>query len=263
MVAADEQGLSVIARQPMGPGDEAALWRAALACPTQSIGTRSRRRPPEDVFPWQLTDGVYLCGYNAEASFGAHSYFVIRQEGNLLIDSPRYTKRLVDRFAELGGVAHVLLSHQDDVADAHQYAERFAARVWIHEADADAAPYATDILRSDDIVAMTPGVRAIPVPGHTHGSVVFEDDRGHLFTGDSLAWDERRRDLDVFGSYTWYSWQALTTSMARLANVTRFNWVLPGHGKWGRASSDEMAGKLRRLAEEMKTHTALTWDRRQ
>ncbi len=262
LIAADDEGLSVVVRQPSGPDDEAAMWRAALACPTQSIGTRSRLRSPPGVFPWRLTDDVYLCGYNDEASFGAHSYLVVREEGNLLIDSPRYTRRLVDGVAELGGVAHVLLSHRDDVADADRYAERFGARVWIHEADADAAPYATDLLRGDDIAVVAPGVRAIPVPGHTRGSVVFEDDRGHLFTGDSLSWNEERAGLDVFGSATWYSWTALTASMARLAGVARFSWVLPGHGKWGHADPEEMTRQLGQLAEDMRVHTARAWDRR-
>jgi glyoxylase-like metal-dependent hydrolase (beta-lactamase superfamily II)/ferredoxin len=262
LIAADERGLSVIVRQPSDPDDEAALWRAALACPTQSIGTLSQRRPQPGVFPWQLTDDVYLCGYNDEASFGAHSYFVVRQEGNLLVDSPRYTLSLVERFAELGGVAHLLLSHRDDVADADRYAERFSARVWIHEADADAAPYATDFIRGRDIVAVAPGVRAIPVPGHTQGSVVFEDDRGHLFTGDSLSWNQERNSLDVFGSATWYSWEALTASIARLAEVARFEWVLPGHGKWGHARAEEMTVQLGRLAEGMKGHASYTWDLR-
>jgi len=262
IIAADEEGRSVIVRQPSGPDDEAAMWRAAMACPTRSIGTRSRRRPPPDVFPWQLTDNVYLCGYNDESSFGAHSYFVVREEGNLLVDSPRHTRRLADRFADLGGVAHVLLSHRDDVADADRYAERFGARVWIHEADADAAPYATDILRGEDIVTVAAGVRAIPVPGHTRGSVVFEDDRGHLFTGDSLSWNEERNGLDVFGSATWYSWPALTASMARLAGAARFSWVLPGHGKWGHARPEEMTRQLAQLADDMGNHTKQTWGRR-
>jgi glyoxylase-like metal-dependent hydrolase (beta-lactamase superfamily II) len=262
LIAADERGQSVVVRQPSSPDDEAAMWRAALACPTQSLGTRSRRRAPSSVFPWRLTDDVHLCGHNDEASFGAHSYLVAREQGNLLVDSPRYTGRLVDRLAELGGVAHVLLTHRDDVADAARYAERFGARVWIHATDADAAPFATDIVHGDDIVAVAPGVRAIPVPGHTRGSMVFEDDRGHLFTGDSLSWNEERGGLDVFGSATWYSWKALTASMARLARVTRFSWVLPGHGKWGHADAEEMARQLGRLADDMCAHTARTWDRR-
>lgn len=262
LVVADDEGRSVVARQPANPDEEASMWRAALACPTQSIGTRSGRRPPSAVFPSQLTGGVFLCGFNHEASFGAHSYFAVRQGGNLLVDSPRYTRRLADALAAMGGVAHVLLSHRDDVADADRYAQRFGARVWIHEADADAAPYATDVLRGDDVVEIAPGVRAIPVPGHTRGSVVFEDDRGHLFSGDSLAWSEQRRGLIVFGSATWYSWQALTGSMARLARVASFEWVLPGHGKWGHAPRGEMTSQLLRLADDMKAHTAASWARR-
>ena len=86
LIAADERGLSVVIRQPQSTDDEAAIWRAALACPTQSIGTRSRRHPPSGVFPWRLTDDVYLCGYNDASSFGAHSYLVVRAAGNLLVD---------------------------------------------------------------------------------------------------------------------------------------------------------------------------------
>lgn len=262
LIEADDRGLSVVVRQPSNADDEAAMWRATLACPTQSIGTSSRRRPPRGVFPWRLVDDVYLCGYNDEASFGAHSYLAVRPDGNLLVDSPRYTRRLVDRIAELGGLSHVLLSHQDDVADADRYADRFGARVWIHEADAGAAPYATDILRGDDIITVAPGVRAIPVPGHTRGSVVFEDGHGHLFTGDSLSWNQHRGGLQVFGSVTWYSWEALTASMANLARVARFGWVLPGHGMWGQADPDEMTGQLHRLVDEMGRHTKYSWDRR-
>jgi len=217
---------------------------------------------PPGVFPWRLTGDVYLCGYNDEASFGAHSYLVARKQGNLLVDSPRYTRRLVDRLVEFGGVSHVLLTHRDDVADAARYAERFAARVWIHETDADAAPFATDLVRGADVVQVAPGVRAIPSPGHTRGSMVYDVDHGHLFTGDSLSWNEDRGGLDVFGSATWYSWPALRESMARLTGVTRFSWVLPGHGKWGRADAVEMTRQLGRLVEEMGAHTASTWDRR-
>jgi hypothetical protein len=31
--------------------------------------------------------GVYLCGYNSQDSFGATSYLVIHPQGNMLIDS--------------------------------------------------------------------------------------------------------------------------------------------------------------------------------
>src|SRR4051812_2729333 len=94
LIEADRDGLSWVARQPETDDEWAEMWRAALACPTQSIGTRSRQRPPAHVFPWTVTAGVQLCGHNDESSFGAHSYFVRRPAGNLLVDSPRWTRPL-------------------------------------------------------------------------------------------------------------------------------------------------------------------------
>jgi glyoxylase-like metal-dependent hydrolase (beta-lactamase superfamily II)/ferredoxin len=231
LIGADDRGLSVFLRQPVTEDDERAVWRAALACPTQSIGTISHRRPPEGVFPWELTDGVYLCGYNSEHSFGAHSYLVVRSEGNLLVDSPRFTRRLQEPIDALGGIDHVLLTHRDDVVDADRWADRYGARVWIHELERAAAPYATDLVGGTDAVDIRPGLRVVPVPGHTRGSVVFHLEDRHLFTGDTLHWDHRSERLDVFPFQTWYSWEALTASIRVIADL-EVEWVLPGHGKW-------------------------------
>jgi ferredoxin len=170
LIGADDRGLSVVLRQPGDDEQELELWRAALACPTQSIGTRSRRHAPPGVFPHRLTDEVSLGGYNDESSFGAHSYLVERPAGNLLVDSPRYTRRLVEPFAERGGLAHILLTHQDDVADHRAWAERFGARTWIHEIERHAAPEATDLLEGEEPKVIGPGLVAVPVPGHTRGA---------------------------------------------------------------------------------------------
>lgn len=262
LIGADDAGLSFVVRQPSSPEDEAALWRAAVACPTQSIGTVSHRPVPPAVFPWRLTGGVHLCGYNDVSSFGAHSYVVQRPGGNLLVDAPRWSGSLAAALGELGGVADILLSHRDDVADADRYADRFGARVWIHEDDAAAAPYATHVLRGVDTVAVTDGVLAMPAPGHTRGSVLYLVDAEYLFTGDTLHWNHRRGHLDVFGAQTWFSWDHLRSSLERLADAAQFAWVLPGHGKWGSAHPDEFAAQLRRLIDEMAHHDRHSWSRR-
>ena len=114
---------------PNSADEAASLWRAAEACPTQSIGHRETRRPPQPAFPYELTPGVQALGHNARSSFGAHSYLVERPDGNLMVDSPRYLRSLAERIDDLGGIAHVLLSHRDDVADADRWAERYGADV--------------------------------------------------------------------------------------------------------------------------------------
>jgi glyoxylase-like metal-dependent hydrolase (beta-lactamase superfamily II) len=249
-VIVHRKGKSVFARQPANEEEERAAWRAVLVCPTASVGTEGHRAQPSDLFPQELAPGVYRCGYNAESSFGAHSYFVKRPEGNLLVDSPRHVGKLVQKLEDLGGVSDILLSHRDDVADAGRYAKHFNARVWIHEDDKRAAPYATNFLKGDQPKEIRKDLLAIPVPGHTKGSVVYLLEDTYLFTGDSLAWSRERKDLVAFRDACWYSWSAQKSSLAKLADV-RFEWVLAGHGGSIRLPAEEMRARLRALVERM------------
>lgn len=220
---------SVVASQPTDAKSEQMAWLAAQACPTQSIGTLDHRPRPGRLYPWPLLEGVYDLGSTSPDSFGASAYLVTRAGGGLLVDSPRFTSALVRSVEQMGGVAHVLLTHRDDVADAERWARHFGARVWIHEDDGSAAPFATDLMAGIDPVEVTPGVTCVPVPGHTRGSVVWIV--GEVaFTGDSLAWSHEGGDLIAYKGTCWYSWDAQLGSLERLAHVCRPNWVLPGHG---------------------------------
>lgn len=254
LIAAAPDGQSIVVRQPSTDAEELVMWRAALACPTRSIGRVDRAPAPEGVYPWEVTDGVFLLGHNDRRSFGAHSWFVPAngRRGGLMVDGPHWDRGLVDAMDARGGLAHVLLSHQDDIADAEKYASHFGARVWIHEADAAAAPFATDVLHGDDEAVIDEGVVAFPVPGHTRGSVLYVVDDRALFTGDSLAWFHREGDLGAFRGATWYSWSALRDSLGRFAaSGHRWEWICPGHGKWHGAPAGEMHDRLVKLVARM------------
>ena len=245
---------SVFARQPNTPDEVHRAWLAAELCPTRSIRTESRLRPPPRVYPHELTEGVYLCGHNHRSSFGAHSYFVPRPGGNLLFDSPQFTRKLVAPFEEMGGISKILLSHRDDVADAHKWAEHFDAEVYIHRDDRSAAPYASHVIEGSSPAAATDlaeGLRAIPVPGHTKGSVVFQVDETLLFTGDSLTWDYERDRMRAFRNACWYSWPAQKQSLIDLAEY-RFAQLFSGHGPWSpRREPSEMRALLLELTQRM------------
>lgn len=252
LIEADPDGLSIVIRQPANPDEELLMWRAALACPTRSIGTVERQATPDDIYPWELTPGVFLNGHNSRHSFGAHSYWVPRPDGGLLIDAPQWSRDVVTAMEAHGGLAHVLLSHRDDIADAEKFVEHFDARVWIHETDAYAAPFATDLLRGTDETEIEPGIVGFPVPGHTQGSVLYLVDEKWLFTGDSFAWFHREGQLGAFRGATWYSWDAQRESLARFAATEHtFEWVFPGHGKWHGATATEMHTHLDALVARM------------
>jgi len=251
LLFADVHGSSVVRRQP-GAGEQTDAWLAAQACPTMSIGTVSHRHRPGRLYPREVApgSGVFDLGYCSPDSFGASAWFVARPAGNVLVDSPRFTEALAGPIGEMGGIDHVVLTHRDDVADGQRWATRFGARTWIHADDRDAAPWATDIVTREREVQ--PGLLAIPVPGHTKGSMVFLLDGVWLFTGDSLAWSHERGDLTAFRDACWYSWTAQVESLAELAERHRFAAVLPGHGARRVGDADEMHDRLVALVDRMR-----------
>ena len=251
LIAATGEGKSIVTRQPAAPGEELALWRAALACPTRSIGTASRRRPPPGVFPMQVAPGVFLCGHNDVRSFGAHAWFVPQARDPFLVDAPRWNGALARAIDRAGGIGHVLLTHRDDIADAQRYAEHFGARVWIHDADRDAAPFATDIITAAREAAIFPGMIAFAMPGHTRGSVAYLHNQRHLFSGDTLAWSMQTSEVRSIEKI-WYSRQEHHRSVVRLARSGhRFEHLFPGHGGWTPAPVNDLSGRLARLAGQL------------
>ena len=225
----EKAGRSAFVRQPSTADEVLAAWRAALVCPTASIHAPGKLRRPAGLYPHELAQGVYRLGFNARASFGAHSYFAIVENLRFMIDAPRWARPLVDWMSDQGGLDHILLTHQDDVADAQRYAKHFGARVWIHEGDVSSVPCATDVMYGWNPQGPTDAIKVIYVPGHTQGSVMYLAKGEFLFTGDSLAWDILRSSLQAFPEHCWYDWATQLRSLSRLRAET-FSWVLAGHG---------------------------------
>jgi glyoxylase-like metal-dependent hydrolase (beta-lactamase superfamily II) len=202
-------------------------------------------------FPLVIEEPVLYCGYNSPKSYGGNSYFVRPPAGNWLIDSPKFVTPLVKRLEALGGIAHIFLTHRDDVADAERYAEHFQSRRIIHRDELPSQPGAEVVLEGSGPWELAPGFRAIPTPGHTKGHCVLLFQDRFLFTGDHLAWDRDRQELAASEDYCWYSWPQQAESMRRLADY-RFEWVLPGHGQKVQLPANEMRARILRLAETMR-----------
>ncbi|QRN93991.1 MBL fold metallo-hydrolase [Archangium violaceum] len=248
----EKDGKTVVLRQPSTEAEIVAATRAMLICPTNSIGVVGLEPRTEGLFPLELEAGVYLCGFNSSRSYGSNSFFAVRKAGNFLVDSPRFVPPLVKRFESLGGVQDILLTHRDDVADADRYAAHFGARVWIHEEDRHAAPYATSLVRGQEPATIREGLVALPVPGHTRGSMMFLLEDRYLFTGDSLYWSRENQRLSAFQRQCWYSWEKQAESLARLVDSVRFEWVLAGHGGRHHAPHEVLRASLSALVERMR-----------
>ena len=244
----ERNGQSVFDRQPGTEVELRQAWRARILCPSASVRTESRSKITSPVFPELMTERVYRLGYNAAASYGAHSFALRHESGVFMIDSPRWTRAVVDQLHAWGGLVGILLSHQDDVADARRYADQFCAPVWIHEKDRAAAPFAEKMLTGSEAITIANDLLAIPVPGHSRGSVCYLWNRC-LFAGDTLAWDFASSDLVAYRSYCW-SWGTLRTSLSRLLAYD-VEWVFAGHGGSHHLPAAQMRARLANLVERM------------
>jgi len=249
----DSGDYSFVYAQPQTDKARRKAIRALLACPTGSIGTLHKNNVKEvmEDFPLHLEDGVYYAGFNSPKSYGGNSYLVQHPEGNWLIDSPKYLPHLVRKFEELGGITYIFLTHRDDVAEAHKYAQKFRSQRIIHRADRSAQPDAEIVIEGNDPVRLSPGFLVIPTPGHTRGHCVLLYRNRFLFTGDHLWWSRVNKRLSASQSVCWSSWSDQTKSMAKLQHFT-FEWVLPGHGQRVKLPADVMQQELAALVDRMR-----------
>src|SRR5882724_5863301 len=119
-VFAEAAASSFVNQQPHTPAERRSALHALVSCPTGSIGSLGDESPKSVMgdFPMLIEEPVYYCGFNSPKSYGGNSYFIQHAQGNWLVDSPKFLPQLVQQFEERGGIAHIFLTHRDDVADA-------------------------------------------------------------------------------------------------------------------------------------------------
>lgn len=231
------EGQSAVLRQPETPEEKFKAVQALFSCPTASIGYHAKDvdlKAVAESFPLLIEDNVYHCGYHSAKSFGAASYFIKREEGNIIVDSPRFTPALVKRLEELGGIKYIFLTHKDDVADHEKFAKHFKAERIIHEAELCEAIPSAEIVVRDSFSTRIDESEDAPViiytPGHTKGHLCLLYKKKFLFTGDHIAYSKTLNQLVAFRKHCQYSWDKLYESVEKLIDYD-FEWILPGHGR--------------------------------
>ncbi len=215
----DAGGHSLVDRQPTAAIGRRRASMAVLACPTASIGTddKSEMEAATAAFPSPIEGEVSFCGYTAEASFGAWSYFIQRPAGNVLMDSPRAAGPLLDALEARGGVATMVLSHRDDVADHAAFRRRFGCDRVMHRADR--VPGLERYVDGTDPVRLADDLVFIPTPGHTRGSACLLYRDTFLFTGDHLYWNPEAGRLSASKAMNWAPVRVEGDELALLARA--------------------------------------------
>lgn len=178
-------GQTAVLRQPETAEQRQAALQALLACPTFSIHCQDKQsdelRAAVGSFP-KLVQGsshAYHCGYASKGSFGAVSYLLVREGGNVLVDSPRFDSKLLKNIEALGGAKYMFLTHRDDVADHSRWAQSLGCQRIIHAEEATDSQQTTACeiqLGGEGPWQLPDGdsdVTLIFTPGHTEAHVVM------------------------------------------------------------------------------------------
>ena len=234
---APAENRSFVHTQPKENKEVQKALMALVDCPVAAIGAPKEliAQIPENIFPQLIrkhsSGDIYYCGWSSKKSFGASSWLIIRPEGNVLIDSPRWSTPLAKTIAQMGGVKHMLLTHGDDVADHELWSKSFHCERWIHENDASAAPQVENLISEMDCLDFYKDLKLIHTPGHTAGSIVILLGRREqiIFSGDHLWWNPDQNSIVASPKYCWWNWSEQIKSIKKLLNFD-ISLILPGHG---------------------------------
>ena len=250
----EREDRSIVAEQPENAREWLEAKQAMVSCPTNSIGVKNAPDSFKDAkvqFPMLVAGNIYYCGFTSKDSFGASSYLIQRPEGNILIDSPRFNAALVKEIEELGGIKTMILTHQDDVADHALFAENFKCERILHLSEVNSGTKDVEHkISPTETLELEPGLKIIPVPGHTKGHVAILYQDKYLFTGDHVFVTAEGTELRASRGVCWYSWQEQIESVRKLLSYS-FEWVLPGHGGWGYFAPEDIKPALNKLLTSM------------
>lgn len=132
-----------------------------------------------------------------------HAYIWTSSGGNVLFYNTSLASE-IEAMAELGGVQHQYLSHQDEVAPSlRTIKQRFGSTLHIAAPEVAIARETCDVDGTfDQRKSEPPGFEVIPTPGHTPGSACYlvpgADGTSYLFTGDTIL---RGADGTWFAGY--------------------------------------------------------------
>jgi glyoxylase-like metal-dependent hydrolase (beta-lactamase superfamily II) len=143
-------------------------------------------QPSQIKLPRVVLNNIFAFPPNRE-TLGGTSYFIVGNEGNILIDSPAWDTTNQDFISAHGGVSWLFITHRDALAKIPEIQQAYNCEVLIQEQEAYLLPglQVTTFAAGLTLNSLT---ELIWTPGHSPGSacLYYADIGGILFTGRHL-----------------------------------------------------------------------------
>jgi glyoxylase-like metal-dependent hydrolase (beta-lactamase superfamily II) len=198
-------------------------------------------KPPRAVFPQEIPSGSSLQSDFAQESIfafppnrdtlGGTSYFIVRNEGNILIDCPALDQTNQDFLAAHGGVRWLFLTHRGAIGKTAEIQKALGCKVLMQEQEAYLLPGLTVTTFSQEFI-LDAAVKVIWTPGHSPGSscLYYSTLGGILFSGRHLVPNQKGEAVPLRTAKTFHWPRQINSVQLLLKHFTPeiLRYICPG-----------------------------------
>ncbi|MGH1394451.1 MAG: MBL fold metallo-hydrolase [Trichormus sp.] len=189
-------------------------------------------QPPSSTTksPRFVLDNIFAFPPNRD-TLGGTSYFIVRNDGNILIDCPSLDQINQDFLRSHGGVKCLFITHRGAIGKTSEILHNFDCEVLVQEQEAYLLPGLTVTTFTQELV-LDHTTKLIWTPGHSPGSscLYYNQMGGILFSGRHLLPNLQGEPLPLRTAKTFHWPRQLQSLQALLQMFTpeTLQYICPG-----------------------------------
>lgn len=154
-------------------------------------------------------------------TLGGTAYFIVRNEGNILIDSPSWDETNLDFLRVHGGVRWLFITHRRAIGQTAQIQQSFKPEILIQEQEAYLLPELTVTTFGQEFI-INSVAKVIWTPGQTPGSscLYYNELGGVLFSGRHLLPNQQGEPVPLRTTNTFHWRRQIKSLQFLLDNFT-------------------------------------------
>lgn len=164
-------------------------------------------------------------------TLGGTAYFIVRNEGNILIDCPAWDKNSQDFLESNGGVRWLFISHRGAIGKSAEIQKTFGCEILIQEQEAYLLPESR-VTAFTNKFNIDSALQLIWTPGHSPGSSCFyyNSEGGILFSGRHLVPNREGEPVPLRTSKTFHWPRQIKSIKSLLENFSpkTLQYICPG-----------------------------------
>lgn len=180
--------------------------------------------------PRPVLDNIFAFVPNRD-TLGGTSYFIVGNEGNILIDCPAWDDANHDFIRGYGGVRWLFITHRGAIGKAAAIEQATGCEIFIQEQEAYLLP-GINVTSFGQDLTVNPQLQFIWTPGHSPGSacLYYSGHGGVLFTGRHLL-PNLQGDVVPLRTAKTFHWPRQISSVKALIErftPTTLSYLCPG-----------------------------------